>query len=244
MRTYRIGICDDERGTCAEIEDNVYRFFSEGNYSADIDVWYSGEDCKRSLNGENNYDIIFLDIELPGINGVDVGKSIREELKNDIVQIVYISSKTGYALDLFQVHPYDFLIKPITYEAMASILSKLLNLDENDSRIFRYKNGKTERKIPIGRIMYLESNNKHVLLYLDDGSIVEYPGKLSAEKEKLPRQFVTVAKSYIVNMKYIESCSSSCLQLINDRKINITAPHRAEFRLTFAQFLEGGAINE
>lgn len=238
MRVYRIGICDDERGTCAEIEEFVYRFFAESSYDAEVEVWYDGEDCRRSLK-KDGFDIVFLDIELPGINGVDVGKSIREELKNVILQIVYISSKTGYALELFQVHPYDFLIKPITYDAISQILTKLLCLDENDSRMFWYTNGKREGKIPVGRIMYLESDNKHIRLHLDDGKTIEYPGKLSVEKEKLPEQFITVAKSFIVNMKFISSCCSTNLMLTNGETINITAPHRAEFRLTFTQFLEG-----
>lgn len=242
MRVYRVGICDDEKGTCSEIEDFVYRFFFENNYNSEVEVWFDGEDCIKSLKDEESYDVIFLDIELPGINGVDVGKAIRDEFANDNIQIVYISSKTGYALELFQVHPYDFLIKPINYEAISRILAKLLCLDENDSRIFRYKNGKREGKTPVGKIMYLESDNKHIRLHLDNEKTIEYSGKLSVEREKLPKQFITIAKSYIVNMKYIASCSSTNVLLTNGVKINITAPHRDEFRLTFTQFLEGGVL--
>ena len=239
MRKYHIGICDDERGTCSELEENVYRFFSEGNYDVDIEVWYSGEDCIKSLENGDDYDIVFLDIELPGISGVDVGKSIREVFEDNNVQVVFISSKTGYALELFQIHPYDFLIKPVTYPTISCTLEKILSLDENDSLMFRYKIGKREGKTPIGRIMYLESDNKHVKIHLDDGNIIEYTSKLSVEKEKLPKQFITVAKSYIVNMKYIASCGSTNLLLTNGVQINITAPHRSEFRLAFTQFLEG-----
>ena len=242
MRKYRVGVCDDERGTCAEIETAVRGFFTEGHYDVEVEVWYSGESCIKTLEREPFFDIIFLDIELPGINGVDVGKYIRESLKNDNLQIVYISSKTGYALDLFQVHPYDFLIKPITYQSVSNILLKILNLDENDSKTFRYKNGRNDETIPLGKIMFLESDNKHIKIHLANGTTREYIGKLSVEKEKLPKQFITVAKSFIVNMKYIASCNKTSLVLTDEKIINITSPHRDEFRLAFTQFLEGGVL--
>jgi len=240
VRRYLIGICDDEKGTCAEIEKSVYRFFESSEYDVDVEVWFSGEDCIKSLNEENNIDIIFLDIELPGANGVNIGKHIRDVLDNDKLQIVFISSKTGYALELFQIHPYDFLIKPVTYQVISAILEKLLNLDENDRKTLRYRHGRTEGRIPLGKIMYLESHNKHINVQLVDGSVVEYTGKLSEEKEKLPAQFITVAKSFIVNMKFISSFCSSSLIMQNGIKINITAPHRDEFRLSIAQYFEGG----
>ncbi len=77
-----------------------------------------------------NYDLLFLDIELPQINGVAVGRYIRETIKNEIIQIAYISSKQKYAMELFEMHPINYLVKPLTYEKIAKVIDKFLLINK------------------------------------------------------------------------------------------------------------------
>ena len=83
---------------------------------------------------KTDLDILFLDIELPEKNGVDVGYYIRESMMNVGMHIIYISSKTSYALDLFDIHPYNFFVKPLSCEKICSEIEKLLQLDRQDKR--------------------------------------------------------------------------------------------------------------
>lgn len=121
---YRVGICDDINEVCLEFERYVKEFFRDREDDVEVYIWNDGETLKKDLTLNLSVDMLFLDIELPKCNGVSVGKFIREELQNDIMDIVYVSAKTRYAMELFETHPYDFLVKPVGKNEVLDILSK------------------------------------------------------------------------------------------------------------------------
>jgi len=240
VKRYMIGICDDERGTCAEIERTVQAFFDDCRYGADIEVWESGEACCRYLDEGGTLDVLFLDIELPDISGIEAGLAIRAKCGDIRPQIIFISSKTGYALQLFRVHPYDFLIKPISDRTIADTLQRLLMLDEMDGREFRYSYRRIEKSVPFGRIMYLCSNDKKIEIHLSDGTVETYTAKLESEKPKLPSAFATASKSFVINMKYITTCGADRVELADGTCVNITHPNRETFRAAFIEYRNRG----
>ncbi|MEL7568552.1 MAG: response regulator [Dehalobacterium sp.] len=79
----------------------------------EIEVFFSGEKLYQFICEGACFDIVFLDIELPKISGIDIGKKIRDEMHDETTKIVYISGKDSYAMGLFDVRPLNFLIKPI-----------------------------------------------------------------------------------------------------------------------------------
>ena len=100
----QIAICDDEDKICLQLKDILGSISDEKSVEFIIQIFQCGEDLCKSLK-DKDYDLIFLDIELPKINGIEVGKYIREKLNNEIVQIAYISAKTEYAMELFDYRP-------------------------------------------------------------------------------------------------------------------------------------------
>lgn len=108
---YRIGICDDETDICAKIEEIVLLYARKRDVNLDTEVWYSGEGVCEYLKRGNSIDILFLDIELLHMTGIEVANFIRNRLENRKMQIVYISEKQSYALALFKTQPLDFLVK-------------------------------------------------------------------------------------------------------------------------------------
>ena len=144
---YRIGICDDEISTCSEIETCIQQRFRNKSDSVEVFVWNSAESFINDVPEKTDLDILFLDIELPEKNGVDVGYYIRESMMNVGMHIIYISSKTSYALDLFDIHPYNFFVKPLSCEKICSEIEKLLQLDRQDKRFFTYIYNKSQYKV-------------------------------------------------------------------------------------------------
>ena len=179
---------------------------------------------------EFNPQILFLDIELPGDNGVYAGKYIRETLHNDRMNIVFISHKTSYAMELFQIHPYDFLIKPIDDNVLYDTMTKILQLEDVQKKEFRYTYNKTGYSIPYGEIMLFSSRNKTITICKTDGVSVSYYGKLSDIVSNLPFQFVCISKSYIVNIKCIKSWKSDAVLLKNGMEISIAQSKRTAFK--------------
>ena len=88
---YRIGICDDEYSICKEVSQYVNNYFAECEDYADVYMWESGDSLIKDLEGGTVLDILFLDIELPDMNGISIGRYVREQLKDSALSIVYLS---------------------------------------------------------------------------------------------------------------------------------------------------------
>lgn len=226
---YKVAICDDEINQCAVLEKIIIEYFNNRAEKCEVEVWYDSMSLCRDIK-EFNPQILFLDIELPGDNGVYAGKYIRETLHNDRMNIVFISHKTSYAMELFQIHPYDFLIKPIDENVLYDTMTKILQLEDMQKKEFRYTYNKTGYSIPYGEIMLFSSRNKTITICKTDGESVSYYGKLSDIISNLPFQFVCISKSYIVNIKCIKSWKSDAVLLKNGMEISIAQSKRASFK--------------
>ncbi len=119
----RFAICDDESIIYVQLEKMIERISQNYSKKIEIEVFFSGEKLYQFMCEGACFDIVFLDIELPQINGIDIGKKIRDEMHDEITKIVYISGKDSYAMDLFDVRPLNFLIK---YEEQLLLLVNLL----------------------------------------------------------------------------------------------------------------------
>ncbi|MFA9424472.1 MAG: LytR/AlgR family response regulator transcription factor, partial [Sedimentibacter sp.] len=164
----RIAICDDEKVICQQIEDILADISENINEKFEIELFYSGEELCEYLFEGNSYDLIFLDIELCEMNGVEVGRKIREEMNDESTQIVYVSGKESYAMDLFEVRPLNFLVKPANRDKIELVVIKAIKLFGNKNHFFEYKNNNINFSVPLGNILYFESDGRKVNIVLID----------------------------------------------------------------------------
>jgi len=101
----KIAICDDEQIVCADIEKIILDFKKESGLDLEVEVFNSGTDLFKFIENENTFDLIFLDIEMQDLNGIQIGIKLRNELEDYVTKIVYISSKDNYDRQLFEVQP-------------------------------------------------------------------------------------------------------------------------------------------
>lgn len=199
----RIAICDDEKSICNQLEEILEKLGREFLENIQIDIFYSGEELCQYLAGNNYFDIIFLDIELKIMNGVEVGQVIRDRMLNETTQIIYISGKETYAMELFKIRPLDFIIKPFNYEKIKEIFKIALRIIQKNENIFQYKIGHTTYNVLIKNILYFESRNREIIIHEINGTEVFY-GKLKDVYENLRRfKFIQIHKSYLVNYNHV-----------------------------------------
>jgi len=199
----RIAICDDEKSICNQLEEILEKLGREFLENIQIDIFYSGEKLCQYLAANNYLDIIFLDIELNEMNGVEVGQVIRDKILNETTQIIYISGKETYAMELFKIRPLDFIIKPFNYEKIKEIFNIALRIIQKDDNIFQYKIGHTTYNVLIKNIIYFESRNREIIIHTINGSEVFY-GKLNKIYEHFVQfKFIQIHKSYLVNYNHI-----------------------------------------
>ena len=118
--------------------------------------------------------MFFLDIEIEFMNGVQVGRFIREKLQDDNTLIVYMSSYTKYAMELFEVRPMDFLIKPLNEKKIIKALETGTKLLHKGEVSFQYKQGRNWNKIYIRNIIYFKAKDREVEMITQNGTITFY----------------------------------------------------------------------
>lgn len=233
---YKIAICDDEIGTCNQLEEYIERFMKSHYISGEIVIFYTGENLCEYMRKHNTVNLVFLDIELPKINGVQVGKYIRYDLKDEVTDIIYISSKTNYALDLFKCRPFDFMIKPLQYDKIEKIMDIVISINEIKSQNFAYKKGGIIQRIPLQQIIYFKSNDKKIHIVLCSGEERIFNGKLSDVKGKVTSTlFIQIHKSYLVNYEYVLEYTYEWVKMINNDVLNISQAYRKHVKVSLMQ---------
>ncbi|WP_040330510.1 LytR/AlgR family response regulator transcription factor [Clostridium ihumii] len=229
----KIAICDDEKCTCSAIENIVLEYGEEKNLEIDTEVFYSGEKLCDYLEKNDYFDIIFLDIELENLNGVEVGRFLRNTLKNQTTQVIYISSKESYAMKLFKIRPLDFLIKPIVDKEIKEVLNSAFNLIDKENEFFDFSIRKALYRIPLKEILYFTSEGKKIkIVTMNDKEEQSFYDKLEDVRDRLPKdKFLLIHKSYLVQFNYIMEYKYDCLKMINGDVLNISQSNRKEVRL-------------
>jgi len=226
--SYKVAICDDEICTCKNLEEMLRKAFMSVGVSANIDVFYSGEKIVQYLKYGNTYDFIFLDIELYELNGVDVGKYIRNGQNNIETQIVFISSKTSYAMELFAVQPLDFIVKPISEKSVLNAINKGMRYLGNSNQFF-YQFQKETKRVNCSDIIYFKSELRTVVIVTTSGEEVFY-SRIATLKDELPDYFVQIHQSYIINLYKVKSFKINEIIMINDEHVPVSRKYKSLLR--------------
>lgn len=198
----RIAICDDEKIFLSKYVEIINNIKTEYNYQVEIAIFNSGEELlKNILFNESFFDLIFLDIIMEEINGVDTAKKIKQI--NETTEIVFLTGSKEFALSGYEVNALNYImkdshtIKEKIYKAMDYVYSKLNNyiVINNKSCIY---------KIDIRKIIYIESNRRKVAIKTTEDNYETYE-KLDNMYEKVKQfGFIKCHRSYIVNMAFIK----------------------------------------
>jgi len=235
----RIGICDDDPMICSKLERIVLEFQKRTAEKLSVDSFYSGQELAYQLKNGAGFDLIFLDIELGAINGVEVGHVIRDELGDYITKIVYISSKHGYDRQLFDVHPLHFLAKPLEPDKVfkdISLTLTMLNMEENNC--FSFKIGHETHRIPISEILYVESVGRELKLFGAKNSFQFYGAIDAIAKSFAGLRFMRPHRAYLINYDHATSIRADAITMSNGERIPLSRLKRKEIRALQIAFEE------
>ncbi len=226
---YNIGICDDGKNICAVLEEMVQLYSQKNKIKMDTKIWYTGEELCQFLEQGGHLDILFLDIELFEVTGIEVGDFIRNKMEDRGMQIVYISGKSSYAQKLFKTQPLDFLVKPITQQQIEDALELGVKLLEKNRQKFEFQNGKDYYYISYGKIIYFESEGRKIKIVAVGAEKAFYGGIRDLEK-KLPREFFTIHQSYVINKAHVVRYTYEMVEMDNGTMLSISKAYRKQVR--------------
>ena len=219
----RIGICDDEELITKRLMRILYSLEKNQSENYDIEIYTDSVKLSEKLSAGKRYDLIFLDIMMPVKSGVEVGKIIRNDLKDNITQIVFISSENKYAMDLFEIRPMNFLIKPFDENDIEKIMKTAAELINTNKHILILETRKELLRIPVSEIRYI------IVHY--SGGEYKLKGKLNDIYERVKGfGFLFIHKSYIVNNIYIRKYSYDNVELDDNVILPVSRQRREEIK--------------
>jgi len=214
---YKCVIIDDEPIAIRVIQGHLEKF--EG-FSC-IKTFTKALDALQLLSKEN-VDLLFLDINMPGISGIELLKSLPNPPK-----VIFTTAYRNFAADAFDLDALDYLVKPISFERFLKSINKFLSInthviseqkDESSEKDYIIlKSDKKNYKIPFGDILYIESLDNYIKVHTADFSIICYERLSGIEKELPAKDFIRIHRSYIINYSKVDVFTSSFVEIAGKR---------------------------
>ncbi len=217
-----IAICDDEKKICDYIENRTTEFLAKNDLEAEVSVFYDGSELlKKCENNTQHFDIIFLDIKMKTLNGVECAKLLRDIGVNSL--IVFITSSAEYVFSGYEVKAFRYILKTDLVNAFSRVFSEcLLELKKLDTSFFTVKTSSNVKNIPLSDILYFESNKRLLNIHTKNEVVSFYEKLDNVENELKEKDFIRIHQSFLVNAQKIKSVSKDSVLLSNDFSLPVS----------------------
>lgn len=226
-----IAICDDEKEVRDSIDSSVKKIMSEIDVEYEIKFFENGENLIDYIK-ENEIDVLFLDIQMDGIDGMEAARQLREY--SETTNIVFVTSIGKRMSEAFKVRASGFIEKPISYEEIKDDLKRCIR--EIIKRKGHYLNVRTDNgniRLYTRDIIYVEVIRKRIIIHTKN-DVIEYRRTLSGVMEKLESQlFIQCHKSYRANIVHIKKMNSEGFIMENGDLVPISRKYHKEARSKF-----------
>lgn len=206
---YEIGICDDSKADRQYLSDLAARWAADAGHLVQISTFASAEDFLFHYDEKNDYDILLLDIEMGGIDGVTMAKKLRRD--NDTVQIIFITGYSDYILDGYEVAALHYLLKPVGEEKLYSVLDRAAEKLAKNEKVLHFETGGEMVRIPVYQIRYADVSGNYVTIHTSGTVTVKMT--LGELEKELDDRFFRVSRSAVVNLTQISRVTKTAVRL-------------------------------
>ena len=238
----RAAFCDDDTDVLNDMKRLLDQYCRERNQEIVQTAFHSPTELLAATERGTRFDILFLDILMPGQNGIDVAADIRNYDAN--VKIVFLTSSPEFAVQSYTVKAYFYLLKPLQAESFFRVLDNALEecRQERESSLVLRCGGALTR-IGLGRLEFCEVLHRTLLLHLVSGKVLESTGSLDDLGRRLAAcgRFLRVHRSYIVNLDYVRNISCRAVTMTSLTEFPIS---RKKYNAIKDAFLANAFQNE
>lgn len=237
----KIAFCDDDMEVLHQMNELLDRYRVERNEDITYAAFQSPFELLTEIEKGIRPDILFLDVVMPGQNGMDVAKEIRQYDTN--MKIIFLTSSPEFAVESYSVGAYFYQLKPIWEESFFRLMEAVLaecEKKKKNSLILRSKDGIT--RIDLQQLEYCEVLGRKLLFHLENGAVLESAGSLDDLAGQLMQysNFFRPHRSFLVNMEYIQNISSRSIKMVNDAEIPIPHGKCSEIKNTYMEYAFNG----
>lgn len=230
-----IAICDDNQEYINILEKYI---LDKNEPEVSCDAFYSGEELVKMYNmGEGNYDVIFLDMEMNILNGIETANIIRKMDKHVI--IVFVTSHTKYMQACFECSPFRFLIKPVSNDEFDKVYADIIKKLSEERTTFVFTENRNKIRLFCEDILYFECQAHYIHIHTKDKvhKICKTMAELIEGIDKT--MFIQVHKSFVINLNHIREIKETELVLYDaDKVIPISRTFKKQVATAFINFKE------
>ena len=225
-----VAIVEDEEHPAQLLQHYLDRFSEENNIVFQTVHFSSPVLLLERYRAD--WDIIFMDIDMPDINGMEAARRLR--LLDQKVILIFVTNLAQYALQGYEVSAMDYLLKPVQYYSFALRLSKAIwkldDLNEASLNVFA-EIGSV--RIKIHDIRFMEVQGHMVTYHTYDGTYYDFTSLSKREQELAGKGFSRCSNRYLVNLKYVKSIKGYTLYLHDGTELKISQPRKKAFLQDF-----------
>ena len=231
----RIAICDDEQYFVDELRAMLGRCDA---LKGDVRAcgYTSGADLVAGYVRPRQYDMVFLDVEMPGMSGIEAGQMIRC-VDGDVV-IVFLTAHRSYAYDAFGIGAFDYLLKPLDLKDLNHLLVRSLGKIRGQRHIVELKWQGSLHVLEVGEIEYVEGISRRSVFHCVSGERHECADRLSAFTPKLtPYGFALCHQGFLVNMRHIADIGADAVHMTTGAVVPVSRGKKKSFKESFNDYM-------
>lgn len=235
-----IAVVDDEKA----IREHICRLVEEQQPESRIEAYATGEEL---LTSEKRFDIVFLDIQMEGMNGIEAARSLREKNANLGVgdtMLVFVTGIRDYVFDAFDLYAFQYLLKPIDEDKFAEVLERAVQeaAKKKERRVLFIKS--RNLTLDQSEILYIESRAKKVEIHTKGAAqAIEIYAAMDELEGQLGENFYRCHRAYIVNMDCITEYDGESITLTGGDRVYLTKKKYGEFVKAYMWHLQNGGVS-
>lgn len=230
----RIAFCDDDNKILRELRAMTDKYCASRDRTLRVSSYESTLDLLAATEQGARFDVLFLDILMPGENGMDAAEEIRA--RNDDVRIIFLTSSEDYAVRSYAVGAYYYQMKPMHEDAFFHLLDAVLadrEKEEDLGLLLHTRSGIS--RIALRDLEYCEVIHRTLFFHLVDGTVIDATGRMDdLEKRLTPADgFMRVHRSYLASLRHIRKLSAKVLDMASGARIPVPRGRFADIRDAF-----------
>lgn len=231
-----IAVCDDEKCMSEKIEKLVEGFFRKKNTDISVVEYSSGEELLKS---NERIDILFLDIGMRGMDGIETARKLRECRFHGF--LIFITVLKEMVFQSFEVQPFDYLVKPVQEEHFEKTMERLFlsmqdRLSPEKANLLVQK-GCESNIIFFQDIICCEIIDRKVYLYLVSGEVIDYYDRIENLEKKMDGRFFRCHRSYLINLNHLKSYRNNTAFMADGKEIPVSRLRSKEFSKVILQYM-------
>lgn len=230
----RIAIVEDDPVEAKNLKEFLERYGSEKNKGFEISVFPEAVNFVSFYRPQ--YDIIFMDIDLPNLNGMSAAKKLRK--KDEVVTIIFVTNLRQFAVEGYSVNALDFVVKPVRYTEFESLMNKALrqlSYKADKEVVISSANGVV--RVSVSDILYVEVDKHRLIYHTTDGTRDRWGTLKEIEKELPKESFVRCNSGYLVNLRHVKKVEDEFV-FVGSERLVISRAKRTEFISALTDYLQ------